>query len=217
VSEPPEDARRALERRARTSPETPFLFFRSPRGTFTWWSCARAAFELRRELGRDPEPVAGSERERVPRELVTRLGDALDHEHEGARELLRSLGGAEREIWISTRSLERKEERTLALAATLADWAIVREPGERLHPALLLWARPTLVSGGAAELVELFTAAAAEAPRFRRDRWLRRRLARLGTVLVESGAGEPALAAVASSLSALGAAPRVLPFPRVGW
>ena len=218
MSEPPESARLALERRARASPETPFVFFRSPRGTFTWWSCARAASELEWELGRED----ASEQERIPRELIARLGDALEFEVASAHALLSHLGGAKGEIWISTRTLAGREEAVLALAATVADGVIVREPGERLHPALLLWARPTLVSGSRAELVELFAGVGAEAPKFRRDRWLARRLARLRTVLVEkgdaeTGSVEPALEAVARSLAAVGVAPRVLPFPRGGW
>lgn len=35
--------RAAIERRARESPEEPFLFFRGERGHFRWWSFAHAA------------------------------------------------------------------------------------------------------------------------------------------------------------------------------
>jgi len=53
------------------------------------------------------------------------------------------------------------------------------------------------------------------APRWRRDRWLRRRLARLRAVIVTDGDAEKVALGLAAKLPALAA--RVLPFPQARW
>ncbi len=193
----------------------PFLFFRGPRGHMTWWSFARCRDESGSLAARDAtEPATDP-----PRHLLAILATATAAELAAARQLLAHLGGASgREIWISTRPLDGGAERQLALAALLAGWAIVREPGERLHPDLFAWARPTLLSGTGAELGELLRGFAAAAPRFGAARWLRRRLHRLQVVLIEeAGEGAGERAGLAAQLRELGGVARVLPFPDCGW
>ena len=129
--------------------------------------------------------------------------------------------GPGRDIWISSGPLERAGERSLALAALRAGWAVLREPAERLPAATLLWARPTIVSGTAAELDELLAAVAAEAPRWGARRWLRRRLARLRALVLEGDRTDPERPELPERLeirlAELGAVARVLPLPGGGW
>ena len=214
-----ESPRQALSRRAESDPESPFLFFRSPRGTFAWWSFRRAAEALDQSA-----PPAGAVLEAARVELLDAIRDATSEEIEQARALSAVVGDparAEREIWISTRPLARREERCLLLAGTLAGWAIVREASEGPAAALALWARPTLLSDDEAELVALCGAMAGEAPRWRRQRWLERHLARLRIVLVEGGGSVEAVASELVRLAALEERARhrrrVLSFPRAGW
>jgi hypothetical protein len=199
----------ALAQNAAREPEQPFLFFRSPRGTFTWWSFAHAAAAL----------AGGARPEAAPaQEFLDALAGAGATELAAARALLAAVATpGEREIWISGRPLERAEERTLALAGVLAGWAIVREAGAAVTPALLLWARPTVHSGDEDELRDLLRALPGEAPRPRRARWLSRRLARLRLLLVERGASTESVARELLALGACAAPPRVLPFPGSGW
>lgn len=210
MSAPGDRVREALARHAQATPEGPLVFFRSPRGTFTWWSCARVAAAFGAGGGDDPAAA-------VPAALLASWRDADDEAiSRGAAVLALAGAGPARQVAISARPLECASELALTLAAALGGWALVREPGERLHPDLFLWARPTLVSGTAPELLALGGGALAAAPRFRRARWLQRRVARLAFALVEApGPGE--LEAVSAAFSGLGAAPRVLPFPGGGW
>jgi hypothetical protein len=91
--------------------------------------------------------------------------------------------------------------------------------------ALLLWARPTLLSGTEEELLTLMRSLAGEAPRWRRSRssprrlsaWLSPRLERWRTILVERGGSGPAVERELAALELRGAPPRVLPFPGDGW
>lgn len=211
-----EGAREALAARARVDPEQPFLFFRSPRGTFTWWSFARAARALDATLAPETDPVAACE-------VLDLLRSADVGELAQARELAAAIARpGEREIWISARALDRAEERRLALAGALAGWAVVREPPglsrAEFPPELFLWVRPTIVSGTEDEIVTLFGGVAGAAPHWRRARWLARRLERLRTVLVENGGStDHVRRALESTGAAFTPAPRVLPFPGSGW
>jgi hypothetical protein len=97
----------------------------------------------------------------------------------------------------------------------LAQWAIVAgaailvEPGANLHPELFAWARPTIVSGSVAELLELAAQLEFLAPRFLRRRWLRQRSERLRLLLVEGDAPAEEFSRVAQRWRAL--APRFQP------
>jgi hypothetical protein len=223
VSATAESALTGLERHARSDPERPFLFFRTPRGTFGWWSFARAFAEASGNGGPRGEGVDSQHAPSELLELVVRAGeDELLRARRLAAAVTQGAAHGEREIWISARALDRAEERLLVLAGTLAGWAIVREPGDALTADLFLWARPTLLSGTEPELVTLLRSAREAAPRRRRERWLARRLDRLSTVLVEPAESSAALAPVEAELAAAGArrgpsAPRVLPFPESGW
>lgn len=131
-----------------------------------------------------------------------------------ARRLLATLGApAQREVWLSWAPLEGPE-RLLAAAALLGGWAVFREPGAAVHPATFAWARPTLVSGGAAELAALADGLEALAPRWRRERWLRRRLARLRAWIVTGAAPS---AELSRRLAKLAPGARVLPLTEAGW
>lgn len=202
--------RAAIERRARESPEEPFLFFRGERGHFRWWSFAHAAACLA------GTPGAGAERagEGEAAGFLAAADEAEDDA--GALSLAGALGPAPtgRDIWISHRPLPGSPDAVLALWAARSGAAVLREPGERLHPELFAWARPTLLSAPEMDLIELVDGFAALAPRLGARRWRRRRLARLRAALVETGGCER----LAVALSGRGAPPalRVLSFPGAG-
>lgn len=211
--EPPEPppaiapARDALRRHAGATPEEPFVFYRGERFHFRWWSYARAEREL------EPATAVAKAEARAPREMLAALAGADAAEQRLAATLGERLGrGAERDVWISWRPLELAPERIAALAALEGGWAIVREP---LGPAASLpaetfaWARPTILVGGGAEVAALLDAFRRLAPRTFRERWLRRRLARLRAVTVDDGVVEP----VRERLVALGAEARLVAFP----
>lgn len=200
-------AREALAGQAARNPEDPFLFFRDPRGPFAWWSWRHAAAVAD---GEDPGP-----RGAVPEALLlAALAPVAAAESRLAELLAAKLATAgEREIWLSSAPLEERAERIAARAALIGGWAVVREPGERLHPETVLWARPTLIVDAAPALLELAAAIDRRAPRLGRARWLRRRLGRLRHLLVTAGDPDP----VGAAFAALGAPGRVLPFPPDGW
>ena len=198
----------ALQRRVGSTPEDPFVFFRGERFHFRWWSYARAARELESAVpGADPAaPPEGN----GARELLVALASAGAAEARLASELVARLGpGPERDVWISSRRLELAPERIAALAALADGWAVVREPCEPLPAETFAWARPTIVVGGGREVAALLAAFEALAPRPFRERWLRRRLARLRAVVIDDGEPGPA----GERLAALGAEPRLLAFP----
>ena len=203
--------RAALELRAAATPEDPFLFFRGERGHFRWWSFARCAACLAGESGARATSAGEGEAE----SFLERL--ALEGEPPLVAPLAGLLGPSptRRDIWISHRSVEVPAQSALALYCARSGAAVLREPGERLHPELLAWARPTLLCDEAGELERLIQGFAALAPGLAPARWRRRRLARLRAVLVQ-GEGSGGLAA---RLAALGVGPgaRVLPFPGSGW
>ncbi len=204
-----------LRRRARESPEDPFLFFRTERGHFHWWSWSRTARELDSPVGAEATAPL------VARELLDRLTEVGEGEERLARALLAELGPApERDIWISWRPLSAAPERVLALAALLGGWALLREPGEMLPPSTFAWARPTVLAGEADELATLLAGFESIAPRPFRGRWLRRRSARLRAVVVDGdGKSSSPIApdAINERLASLGSKARILPFPGPGW
>ena len=196
----------ALRRRAALTPDEPFLFFRDSRGQFAWWSWRRAA-----EAAEAPAGEATD----APREYLRALHDDLPASREAAVSRLQErLGGAgERQIWYSSRPLDRGCEGLLARAAVEAGWAVVRDPGPRPSPQTVLWARPTLLAGESGELVELCAAMVAGAPRWRRSTWLRRRTRRWRAVLIDG----PLAPELAASLREVEAHPAVLSSTDLGW
>jgi len=122
-----------------------------------------------------------------------------------------------RPIWMTRGELSGQGSglnATVGLAALAGGWAVVVEPGERLHPETFLWARPSVVAEPGARLVELIEGITALAPRWRREPWLRRRLARL-TLIVTS---EPeAQSEVGELWRRSGSSARVLCIPPDGW
>lgn len=201
-----EGAAAELHRRAALEPEDPFLFFRDRHGHFRWWSWGRAARAFERAAGGVADAVEPPGAETAV-EFLAALAGADEGERAGARVLLDRLGrGPEREVWISFRPFDRLE-RTVATAALLGGWAVLREPADPLPPATFAWARPTVLIAPAASVERLLAGTAAEAPRACRARWLRRRLARLRAVVVEEGV---AMAPLAERLRALGATAEVL-------
>jgi hypothetical protein len=198
-----------LDRWARERPETPFVFFRGRRGHFRWLSYAAA-----RAIG----PIAGSApgpEEWAPPEVGEIIaasrasGPGLDPA------LLPPAPAGERDVWISWRPLEVREEAALAGFAIRSGAAILAERSDRLPVGLFVWARPTIVSAAAAELEAVLAGIAAEAPRFLRRRWLRQRVGRLRLVLVEGEAGAAEVERIHRRLQELlpGAAASVRPFP----
>ncbi len=191
--EPPDELAAALARWAREQPEAPFLFYRNARGHFRWWSFATISVFLEvRGLTLEELSVRGVVVEREAVELLggfllAALGDGSD-----------ALGVADipgpeprigRDVWISWRPLSDPAELSLARWALVAGAAILVEPGRSLHPELFAWARPTIVSGSVAELLNLAGQLESLAPRFFRPRWFRHRGERLRLLVVE---GEPA-------------------------
>jgi len=202
-----------IERRAGLSPEEPFLFFRDPRGHFAWWSWRSCLQALDSREGGEPRDsseatgflVAATD---APAAAVARAGRLL--------RLMPSPAGSTRPVWISQRPLDHEAERTLAVAALLGGWAVVREPsGSGAGAWIFAWARPTLLSGTGRELAELLAALERQAPRWGRRRWLRRHLRRLDTVWIEPG-GEGS-DDLSERFDALGVAPRLLSFPSGRW
>jgi hypothetical protein len=106
-------------------------------------------------------------------------------------------------------------ESALVLWSALRGAAVLREPGERHHPDLVAWVRPTLLADSPAALVELAVGVRRLAPRMGGGWWLRRRLGRLRALIVDGSEVAPVLEAVVDWNLAL--PPRVLPFPQVGW
>jgi hypothetical protein len=100
--------------------------------------------------------------------------------------------GREREVWICWRPLSHSIEARLASWALAAGAAIVVEPSDRLPEALVEWARPTRVSAPAGELARLLERLDEEAPALLRRRWLRQRLGRMRSLLVEEDGEAPA-------------------------
>jgi len=201
--------RAALERRAAATPEDPFLFFRGARGHFRWWSFARAAGCVAGAAGAGATQAGEAEAEAFLAAVAERARSDL------AEALEARLGAAPgRDIWISHRTLALPTELALALFCARTGAAVLREPGERLHPELFAWARPTLIGDEPAPLARLFEEFAALAPRLGGARWRRRRLARLRAVVVEGAGGER----VAPRLLAMGAGERlrVVDFPEAG-
>ncbi len=123
--------------------------------------------------------------------------------------------GVERDVWISWRPLTHLAELALARWAVVSGAAILVEPGPRLHPELFAWARPTVVSGSAAELLALADELERLAPRLFRRRWWRQRGERLRFLLVEGEPLAPELRRVEERWRALSphVAPRCVPFP----
>lgn len=207
----PRPFRAALERRAGQFPEDPFLFFRGDRGHFRWWSFARSAACLASPPAEESARPGEGEAESFLRAADEAGSTAL------AAALASTLGPppARRDIWISHRPPAAPPEAALALWAAQSGAAILREPGESLHPELFAWARPTVLSLPGAALRELLAGFGGLAPRLGARRWRRRRLARLRAVLVEGGDD----AEVRERLAALHAPEslRVLPFPGSEW
>lgn len=204
------DPSAALARHAARAPELPFLFFRDPRGHFAWWSWARARAAL--DGGGSAPLPAG---EALALDFLRAATAPSEDDRAAAAALLAELGeGSERDVWLTRGDLAAPGERALAAAALAAGWAVVHEPGDAIHPATFLWARPTIASGTAAELARLLDGCAAEAPRWRRQAWLAKRLRRLRAMVV-AGGGEPA--AIGARLATLGVRPRLLSNPPAGW
>lgn len=132
----------------------------------------------------------------------------------GSPEIVNLDRGVERDVWISWRPLTHPAELELARWAIVAGAAILVEPGERLHPELFAWARPTMVSGSAEELHALAEELERLAPRLFRRRWLRQRGERLRLLLVEGEPSPAELQQVVDRWSSLSPhhAPRCLPF-----
>jgi hypothetical protein len=201
----------ALAARAAETPEAPFLFFRGPRGSFVWWSWARARAESAAVGGGESdEGGAPGAREYLAGLLGLGPADAAP----GAALLAALPPLPERPIWLTCGGLERPVERATAAAALAGGWAVVLEPGPAIHAATFAWARPTVLAGSTAELAELFSGFEALAPRWRRRAWLTRRTARLRALVVGAGEDGETLGARAR---ALGAPAAVLSIPRSGW
>lgn len=143
-------------------------------------------------------------------DFLAALAAALDAEAPAARDLLAGLGpGGGRDAWLSWAPLAGAEP-TLAVAALLGGWAVLREPGDAPHPATFAWARPTIASGDPAALAALAAGLEGLAPRWRRARWLAKRLGRLRAWIVTGGSLGTDLAA---RLVALAPAARIFPLP----
>lgn len=206
-----------LARAAAAHAEVPFLFYRNARGHFRWWSYSMAAAFLEGGGARTAELPERSPR--VEREAAELLGGFLqaltgkELDPAGGEEVLQAPAASERDIWIAWRPLGLPEERALARRAVGAGAAILVEPAAALHPELVAWARPTMISASAAELCELADGLAVLAPRFLRRRWWRQRAVRLRLLIVSGDVGSDDLAAVAAKWRALSPefAPRVVP------
>lgn len=212
--------RSALADLARAQPEAPFLFYRSSRGHFRWWSYSTAATFLDDGgLGDEKLSVKGVVVEREAAEMLggflrAAIGEGFDPP--GAAEIPGPGPGAPRDVWISWRSLTDPDEVALARWAILTGAAILVEPGPALHPELFAWTRPTVVSGTVEELGLLADQVEALAPRFLRRRWFRQRGLRLRLVLVSGGAAAEDLARVEGAWRGLSKhfAPSVAPLAR---
>jgi len=201
----------ALAARAAATPETPFLFFRGPRGSFTWWSWQRASAESGAPGGDEAEAGGAAS----ARDYLGRLRRLAPADAAAGAALLAILPPApERPIWLTRGGLERPVDRAVAAVALAAGWAIVHEPGAEIHPATFAWARPTILAGSHDELLALLAGYEALAPPWRRSAWLARRTARLRALVLGPGEQGGALAARAR---ALGARAAVLSIPGSGW
>ncbi|MEO8277594.1 MAG: hypothetical protein ABI639_15380 [Thermoanaerobaculia bacterium] len=201
-----ESVAEALARHARRAPEAPCLFFRDLKGRFRWRSYQNVAQWLE-PAGRSPglfsvkEVHEGSAVDAPLLPFLSHLAEE-DAPVREASERLRALLSPERQaaslrdIWISWRPLSVPAEKAIARWAIISGAVVLVDPGERLHPDLFAWARPTLLSGSSAELLALAQALEAQAPRFLRGRWMRQRTARLRHLLVE-GTGVSELDGVA--------------------
>lgn len=120
-----------------------------------------------------------------------------------------------RDVWVAHRLPEEPLEAALAFWALETAAAVVIEPGP-LHPDFVLWARPSVLSGEAAELHRFFGELPLVVPAWRRRIHLSRRLRRL-RVVVACGPDRDLLE-LAQVLRFLpnGAEVRVLPFPPAG-
>jgi len=163
-----------------------------------------------------PEPAAADAADAAT-EFLAALAATSRQAEPAARRLLATIdlpeANGQRDVWLSWAPIDRQEE-VLAAAAYLGGWAVLREPGESIHPATFAWARPTIVTGDGAALAALAESLTAMAPRWGRERWLRRRLARLRACIVTGAAPSVELA---RRLQGLAPAARVLPLPEAGW
>lgn len=205
-----------MSRAAKAQPEAPFLFYRNARGHFRWWSFSLAAAFL--EGGGGWEERLSGQAVVVEAEAVELLGGFLravvgGGDDSAVPDEVPRAPAAAREIWIAWRPLADPAERALARRVVEAGAAILVEPGNELHPELVAWARPTMLSGSAAELCALADGLAALAPRFLRRRWWRQRAIRLRLLLVSGQVGSEDLSTVAAKWRALSPefAPRVVP------
>lgn len=200
----------ALRRLATAQPEAPFLFYRNSRGHFRWWSFATAAAFL--EQGGFAGEKLSVKGVVVEREAVELLGGFLRAAltgSPGAAQPKVPAPPAGRDVWISWRPLDDPAELALARWMIVTGAAILVEPGPSLHPELFAWARPTMVSGSAEELLELAARLESLAPRFLRRRWFRQRGERLRLLLVDGAAEAAELSRVAQRWRAL--SPRFQP------
>jgi len=138
---------------------------------------------------------------------------------ESAEALLGAVGSAPRRpIWMTRAGSAPPTTAAMTaiggLAAVAGGWAVLVEPGEGLHPETFLWARPSLLVDSAAILSELAGAVERLAPRFRRERWLSRRLRRLAWIATDDPS---ACRELERRWGEAGAAPRVLSIPLAGW
>jgi hypothetical protein len=190
----------ALERAARAQPEAPFLFYRNARGQFRWWSFSTAAAV--RDSGGLPNGKLSVKGVVVEREAAELLGSFLLESVPAERspaEVAAPLPpgpGSSRDVWISWRPPSHPAERFLAGWAIRSGAAIVVDPASALHPELVAWVRPTVLSGTAAELLELASQIEKLAPRLFRRLWLRQRGKRLRLLVVEGEASDSDLAGV---------------------
>lgn len=206
----------ALALAARAQPEAPFLFYRNAQGQFRWWSFALAAAFLEAGgVGGEKLSVRGVVVEREAVELLGPFLQAVLADSAVVGEVFPSAVAADRDIWICWRPLTDRTELALARRAVLSGAAILVEPSATLHPELVAWVRPTVVSASAAELLELADGLEALAPRFLRRRWLRQRGRRLRLLLISGPVGEEDLVRVAAKWRALSPefAPHVGPTP----
>ncbi len=192
-SEPsPGGVAEALARAARAQPEAPFLFYRNSRGHFRWWSFATAfAFLEYDGVQGEKLSVKGVV---VEPEAVALLGNFLNAAAAEEASPAASVAfpapepGASRDVWISWRLAYDPAERFLARCAIHSGAAILVDPASALHPELVAWARPTILSGTVEELLALAAELESLVPRLFRGLWLRQRGRRLRLLLVE---GDP--------------------------
>lgn len=201
----------ALERWARERPEAPFVFFRGRRGHFRWLSYATA-----RSFPPVPRPGPGSD-DWAPPEVDEIVAAARAAVQDPPTSPALAPPAAGRDVWITWRPLAVPEEAALADFAIRSGAAILAERSDGFPLELFLWARPTVVSGSAAELAALLDGVEGEAPRLLRRRWLRQRLGRLRLVLVEGASETSEIEELRLALRGLlpDSTAAVRPFPRL--